>query len=179
MMATMACIFFLPLSSRRFLKAAASGSCLSTLILIQALSASARAAFSYSGTVRMPMVIAVLIASPDVLHAEQTLARIAAGKPTLCEKPLSYSVEEAERVVAAHRAAVGDGVPLVHQGFMRRFDPGYVAQKRAVDSGEHGRPVMVHSVGRGITTGPGATDETVIFNSAIHDLDIVPVAVGA
>ena len=126
-----------------------------------------------------PEVDAVLIASPDVLHAEQTLACIAAGKPTLCEKPLSYSVEEAERVVAAHRAAVGDGVPLVHQGFMRRFDPGYVAQKRAVDSGEHGRPVMVHSVGRGITTGPGATDETVIFNSAIHDLDIVPWLLGA
>ena len=126
-----------------------------------------------------PEVDAVLIASPDVLHAEQTLACIAAGKPTLCEKPLSYSVEEAERVVAAHRAVVGDGVPLVHQGFMRRFDPGYVAQKRAVDSGDHGRPVMVHSVGRGITTGPGATDETVIFNSAIHDLDIVPWLLGA
>ena len=126
-----------------------------------------------------PEVDAVLIASPDVLHAEQTLACIAAAKPALCEKPLSYSVEEADRVVAAHRAAVGDGVSLVHQGFMRRFDPGYVAQKRAVDSGAHGRPVMVHSVGRGITTGPGATDETVIFNSAIHDLDIVPWLLGA
>lgn len=126
-----------------------------------------------------PEVDAVLIASPDVLHAEQTLACIAAGKPALCEKPLSTSVEDAERVVAAHRAAVGDGVPLVHQGFMRRFDPGYVAQKRAIDSGEHGRPVMVHSVGRGVSTGPGATDETVIYNSAIHDLDIVPWLLGA
>lgn len=124
-----------------------------------------------------PDVDAVLIASPDALHAEQTLACIAAGKPTLCEKPLAYSVAEAERVVAAHREAVaarGDGIPLVHQGFMRRFDPGYVAQKREIDSGAHGRPVMVHSIGRGVATGPGATDETVIFNSAIHDLDLVP-----
>lgn len=121
-----------------------------------------------------PDVDAVLIASPDALHAEQTLACIAAGKPTLCEKPLSYSVDEAERVVVAHRTAVGDGIPLVHQGFMRRFDPGYVEQKRVVASGAHGRPLMVHSVGRGVTSGPGATDESVIFNSAIHDLDLVP-----
>ncbi|GAB2564667.1 Gfo/Idh/MocA family protein [Leucobacter ruminantium] len=121
-----------------------------------------------------PEVDAVLIASPDFLHAEQTLACIAAGKPTLCEKPLSYSVADAERVVEAHRAAVGEGIPLVHQGFMRRFDPGYVEQKRVVTSGEHGRPVMVHSIGRGVASGPGATDETVIFNSAIHDLDLVP-----
>nr|WP_017792792.1 Gfo/Idh/MocA family oxidoreductase [Leucobacter salsicius] len=124
-------------------------------------------------------VDAVLIASPDFLHAEQTLACIAAGKPALCEKPLSYSVEDAERVTAAHREVVGDGVPLVHQGFMRRFDPGYVEQKRVVDSGVHGRPVMVHSVGRGVETGPGATDESVIFNSAIHDLDVVPWLLGS
>ena len=121
-----------------------------------------------------PEIDAVLIASPDLLHAEQTLACVSAGKPTLCEKPLSYSVEEAERVVAAHRAAVGDGIPLVHQGFMRRFDPGYVEQKRVVASGAHGRPVMVHSIGRGVASGPGATDESVVFNSAIHDLDLVP-----
>lgn len=119
-------------------------------------------------------VDAVLIASPDFLHAEQTLACIAVGKPTLCEKPLSYTVEDAERVVAAHREAVGDGIPLVHQGFMRRFDPGYVEQKQIVDSRVHGRPLMVHSIGRGVATGPGATDESVIFNSAIHDLDLVP-----
>ncbi|MBL3699398.1 Gfo/Idh/MocA family protein [Leucobacter luti] len=124
-------------------------------------------------------VDAVLIASPDALHAEQTLACIAAGKPTLCEKPLSYSVDEAERVLAAHRAAVGAGIPLVHQGFMRRFDPGYVEQRRIVASGAHGRPLMVHSIGRGVASGPGATDESVIFNSAIHDLDLVPWLVGA
>ncbi|UOR01414.1 Gfo/Idh/MocA family oxidoreductase [Leucobacter allii] len=126
-----------------------------------------------------PEVEAVLITSPDSLHAEQTLACIAAGKPTLCEKPLSYSVADAERVVAAHREKVGDGIPLVHQGFMRRFDPGYVEQKRAVDSGAHGRPVMVHSIGRGMATGPGATDETVIYNSAIHDIDVVPWLLGS
>ncbi|WP_238385072.1 Gfo/Idh/MocA family protein [Nesterenkonia muleiensis] len=68
-------------------------------------------------------VNAVVIASPDFRHAAQTLACLTAGKPTLCEKPLFYSVEEAEQVVTAHRVAVGDGTPLVHVGFMRCFDP--------------------------------------------------------
>ncbi len=141
------------------------------------LAAAAVGATAFSDPLELiehPEVDAVLIASPDFLHAEQTLACIAAGKPTLCEKPLSYSIAEAERVVAAHRAAVGAGIPLVHQGFMRRFDPGYVEQKRVVASGAHGRPVMVHSIGRGVASGPGATDESVVFNSAIHDLDLVP-----
>ena len=30
------------------------------------------------------------------------------------------------------------------------------------------------AIGRGVAFCPGATDETVIFNSAIHDLDLVP-----
>lgn len=139
----------------------------------------ARAFASAEELIADASVEAVLIASPDMLHAEQTLACIAAGKPTLCEKPLSYSVEEAERVITAHRAAVGDGTALVHQGFMRRFDPGYVEQKRAIDSGDLGRPVMVHSIGRGMSTGPGATNESVIFNSAIHDIDVVPWLLGS
>ncbi|WP_192497144.1 Gfo/Idh/MocA family protein [Gulosibacter chungangensis] len=124
--------------------------------------------------IQHPDVDAVLIASPDAFRAAQTLACVEAGKPALCEKPLSYSVAEAEQVVKAHREATDGGVPLVYQGFMRRFDPGYVAQKGAISSGEYGKALMVHSIGRGVTSGPGATDESVIFNSAIHDLDIVP-----
>ena len=36
-------------------------------------------------------VDAVLIAAPDPLHEELALACLAAGKPTLCEKPLATS----------------------------------------------------------------------------------------
>ncbi|WP_238385071.1 Gfo/Idh/MocA family oxidoreductase [Nesterenkonia muleiensis] len=38
---------------------------------------------------------------------------------------------------------------------------------------------MVHSTGRGVASGPAVTDETVIFNSAIHDLDLVPWLLGS
>jgi predicted dehydrogenase len=46
---------------------------------------------------------AVVVASPSSLHAEQALAAISAGKPTLVEKPLAVNVDDARRVVAAAR----------------------------------------------------------------------------
>ena len=49
---------------------------------------------------------AVVVASPSSLHAEQALAALAAGKPTLVEKPLASTVEDAERVADAARDGV-------------------------------------------------------------------------
>ena len=119
-------------------------------------------------------VQAVVIASPDFLHADQVKACLESGKHVLVEKPLAYDSATCAEVVAAHRSVVGGGPPRAAVGFMRRFDPGYVAMKAAIGSRKHGRPLMIHSVGRGVSSGPGATNESVIFNSAIHDLDLIP-----
>lgn len=119
-------------------------------------------------------VAAVVIASPDFLHADQVRACLDAGKHVLVEKPLAYDSATCADVIAHHRSAVGDGVPRAAVGFMRRFDPGYVQLKTALQARQHGRPLMIHSVGRGVSSGPGATNESVIFNSAIHDLDLIP-----
>jgi predicted dehydrogenase len=48
---------------------------------------------------------AVLIATPDKLHAPQTLAAARAGKHVFVEKPMATSVEEADAMVAACREA--------------------------------------------------------------------------
>ncbi|HEY5877863.1 MAG TPA: Gfo/Idh/MocA family oxidoreductase [Nakamurella sp.] len=121
-----------------------------------------------------PAVDAVVIASHDSTHAELTLAAIKAGKPVLCEKPLAPTVSESAAVVAAERAAVGSGVPLVSVGFMRRFDPGYVRMKEALAAGRVGPAVVVHGISRGVSAGPGATSESSITGSAIHEFDCVP-----
>lgn len=118
-------------------------------------------------------VEAVVVASPDFLHAEQVKACLEAGKQVLVEKPLAYDSATCAEVVAAHRIAVGGGTARAAVGFMRRFDPGYVAMKAAITSRRHGRALMIHSVGRGVASGPDATNESVIFNSAIHDLDLI------
>jgi myo-inositol 2-dehydrogenase/D-chiro-inositol 1-dehydrogenase len=115
-------------------------------------------------------VDAVLVASHDATHAEFVLASVRAGKPVLCEKPLAPTLAEAVELMRA----VGDQVALLSLGFMRRFDPGYAALKAQIQDGSIGRPLRVHSVGRGVSTRPGWTDELSVTSSAIHDLDIVP-----
>ncbi len=54
---------------------------------------------------------AVIIASPDKMHADQAVAAARAGKHVFAEKPMATSVAEAERMLeAADRAAVKLGV---------------------------------------------------------------------
>ena len=119
-------------------------------------------------------VDAIVVASHDSTHAELTLAAIAAGKPVLCEKPLAPTVEQSARVAAAERFAVGSGTPLVSVGFMRRFDPGYVRLRSALRDGRVGPAVVVHGISRGVSSAPGATSESSITGSAIHEFDGVP-----
>jgi myo-inositol 2-dehydrogenase/D-chiro-inositol 1-dehydrogenase len=120
-------------------------------------------------------VDAVVIASPDATHPALVRACVEAGKPVLCEKPLSPTLDDS----AALLHDLGEQAALVSLGFMRRFDPGYTDLRAAVTSGALGAPVTVHSTGRGVSSGPGATSESSVTNSAVHDLDIVPWLLGA
>lgn len=119
-------------------------------------------------------VDAVVIASHDSAHADLTIAAIRAGKPVMCEKPLAPIVDECLRVIRAEQAAVATGRPLVSVGFMRRFDPAYQEIRSVLRSGACGTPLLVHCVSRGVSSGPGATSESSITGSAIHEFDVVP-----
>ena len=66
-----------------------------------------------------PGVDAVYIASPNSLHAAQTLAILAAGKHVLTEKPLGASAGEVERMVAAAQAS---GCTLM-EAYVAPFEP--------------------------------------------------------
>ena len=110
---------------------------------------------------------AVVIASPDDLHPEQALLCLDAQRPTLCEKPLAPDVAGAQRVVDEE---VDLGRRLLSLGFMRRFDPGYVALKVALPS--VGEPLMVHNVHRNGFAPYGLRSALTLTNAAIHELDI-------
>ena len=88
----------------------------------------------------------------------------------LCEKPLAPEFGAATSIAAE----LADRADLISLGFMRRFDPGYVDLKEAIGAGTYGRTLLVHSTGRGVSSGPGSTSESSVTNSAIHDLDVVP-----
>ena len=117
-------------------------------------------------------VDAVVIATRDDTHADLVRAALRAGKPVMCEKPLAPTAAECQEVVA--EAALKRPVDLVTVGFMRRFDPPYVALRDRVVGGEYGLPLIAHCVSRTVRTYPGGDSASSITQSAIHELDIVP-----
>lgn len=113
---------------------------------------------------------ALVIASPGWVHEEQVLACVAHAKPVLCEKPLTLDSESSLRVVQAEHDA---GRPLVQVGFMRRFDPEYVALKRLLDSGALGRTLLLHNVHRNKSApNAGFRSEMIVRDSLVHEVDI-------
>jgi myo-inositol 2-dehydrogenase/D-chiro-inositol 1-dehydrogenase len=134
-----------------------------------AVAAGATPASSEAALIESPNVDAVVIAAPDPLHAELTLACLKRGLPVLCEKPLAISADEAIRVVESEAAV---GRPLIQVGFMRRFDPGYLAMRHVLADGEVGSPRLLHCVHRNPTAHPSATSEGIVRNSMIHEIDI-------
>jgi predicted dehydrogenase len=95
----------------------------------------------YDALLRDPDVDAIYIPLPNHLHAEWTIAAAQAGKHVLCEKPLSLSGADAQRIVDACRDA---GV-LLMEAFMYRHHPSWIAARRLVDSGRIGRLQVVDS----------------------------------
>jgi myo-inositol 2-dehydrogenase / D-chiro-inositol 1-dehydrogenase len=114
-------------------------------------------------------VDAVVIAAPDQFHAPLTLACIAAGKPVLCEKPLSQDVAECLAVLDAEQKR---GQRLVQIGFMRRFDPSYAEIKAMLARGDLGKALMFHCFHRNVSPAYDFRPEMAICNSAPHEFDV-------
>ena len=115
-----------------------------------------------------PEVDGVVICSPDFTHAGLVTACLAAGKPVMCEKPLSLTVEESAALV---RAEVALGRRLVQVGFMRRYDAGLGALRGAVRAGELGEVRLVHLVHRNASSATSTTSANLVTGSMVHELD--------
>ena len=72
-----------------------------------------------------------LVATPPAHHVALTLALLRAGKHVACEKPLCLTVAEADQIIAT--ATASRRMLTVHQN--RRWDPDFVALRRAVGAG--------------------------------------------
>lgn len=81
-----------------------------------------------------PAVEAVYIATPHGFHAEAVIAALRAGKPVLCEKPLTVDARTAEALAALAR---GRGVFLM-EALWTRFLPIYEQVARWLGDGEIG-----------------------------------------
>lgn len=113
-------------------------------------------------------VKAVIIASPDHLHASHLEQSILAGKDVLCEKPLASKVKDARRVAKLVR----NSKSLVGIGFMRRFDSPYQDLKNELNSGKYGNVLQIRCTSRNVSS-PTATTEMLLTNVAVHEIDII------
>jgi predicted dehydrogenase len=116
---------------------------------------------------------AILIATPDKFHAAAVQTAARAGKDILCEKPLGVDLKSAQDAL---RAVADAGVRL-QVGFMRRYDPAYVAANKRIEAGEIGELVVFKSIGRDKDEPPLRAYESRIngmlfYNSTIHDFDL-------
>src|SRR5947209_20253948 len=78
---------------------------------------------------------AVVIASPDHQHAPMLYAALDAKKDVYLEKPMSHSLEESQRMIAAVRKSS----QIVQVGMQRRSAPSVIKAKEVVDSGLLGK----------------------------------------
>jgi len=113
---------------------------------------------------------AVLIATPGQFHEPVLIPAIAAGLPTLCEKPLAADAEASLRIV---NAEVSGGKQLVQVGFMRRFDSEYMALRDLIAGKSKGELLGLHCKHRNASVPETYFNEMLIFDSVVHEIDIV------
>ena len=89
---------------------------------------------SYAAMLADPSIDAVVLATPHSQHADEIVAAAKAGKHVFVEKPFTLTRGDAERAIAACRAA---GITLL-VGFNRRYAPAYVQMTRRIGVGAIG-----------------------------------------
>lgn len=116
-----------------------------------------------------PDIDAVVLATPGPTHEKQLLACLEHGKPVLCEKPLTTDVETSLEVVKREAEL---GKRLIQVGFMRRFDHEYAQLKAMLDTGQLGRPLVLHCAHRNPAVPPTFDSAMVVRDSLVHEVDV-------
>jgi predicted dehydrogenase len=89
---------------------------------------------SFEAVLRDPKIDAVVLATPPSVHLKQIVAAAAAGKHVFCEKPFTYSKQDAE---TAANAVLKAG-RVIGVGYNRRFHPEMIKLRERIRAGELG-----------------------------------------
>jgi predicted dehydrogenase len=147
----------------------------------------AAALTDYRALLERKDIDAVVVATPEFMHAEQVIAAAEVGKHVLCEKPMCRSLAEADRMLDACRRT---GVVLLI-GHSRRFTRRYIEVKRTLEAGtigevrlvrENERRNAVHTAHMGQMgirwtpqhwTGNSDLSMGIALSHAIHEVDLL------
>ncbi len=102
---------------------------------------SARVCGDYQELLRQADVDAVVIASPNKLHAEQTIAAAEASKHVYLEKPMAIALDDCRRMVAA----IGKSGVKCAMGYHRRLNPLAQYARRLQEQGQLGEIALAES----------------------------------
>ena len=119
-----------------------------------------------------PDVAGVAIATPAVTHGDLVRRALLAGKDVFVEKPLSLSVEEAQRLVAL----ASDRHLILMVGHLLWYHPAVLKLKQLVDDGDLGRIRYIYS--NRLNLGKIRREENILWSFAPHDISVILGLVG-
>jgi predicted dehydrogenase len=110
---------------------------------------------------------AIVVATPVPTHADLAVRVLEAGKHCFVEKPLAQSGADAQRAVAAARAA--GRVLMV--GHLLQYHPGVRKLKEIAESGELGDIHYIYS--NRLNLGQLRADENALWSLGAHDISVI------
>ncbi|HHV61451.1 MAG TPA: Gfo/Idh/MocA family oxidoreductase [Firmicutes bacterium] len=84
---------------------------------------------------------AILVATPNFLHAKNAIDAAKAGKHVLVQKPMALSIEDADQMIFAAR----ENNVILMSCFILRFTPSFAKAKELIDSGVIGKPLVIRT----------------------------------
>lgn len=114
---------------------------------------------------------AVVICTPTDTHADLIEQFARAGKAIFCEKPIDLSIERVKECLSV----VAQEQATLMLGFQRRFDPDFMALKKAIDDGAIGNVEMISLISRDPNPPPAdyiKRSGGIFRDMTIHDFDV-------
>ena len=130
---------------------------------------------SYEALVNDPQVDAVYIATPHTLHLDNSLLCLNAGKPVLCEKPLTVNAAQARQLIAAAKAKK----VFLMEALWSRYLPIYTPIRKWLDDGVIGDiKLMVGTFGIKVPRDAGERwQNPELAGGTLLDMGIYPIAI--
>lgn len=122
----------------------------------------------YEDLLKDPEIEVVNVCVPTTFHHDVVMEAIKHGKHVLVEKPIAFTLKEAEDMIAAAKEA---GVILA-TGHVERFNPAVQKAKELIDNDVIG-DIVSASAKRVGPFPPRIKDVGVTIDLAIHDLDVM------
>jgi UDP-2-acetamido-3-amino-2,3-dideoxy-glucuronate N-acetyltransferase len=119
-----------------------------------------------------PGITGIAIATPAVTHAELVQRALLAGKDVFVEKPLSLSVDEAQKL----NDLASDKRLILMVGHLLWYHPAVLKLKKLVEEGELGRIEYIYS--NRLNLGKIRREENILWSFAPHDISVILGLVG-